>query len=336
MSKDSQEIDLSLPVFLLREMAAFTRPPYLRVREQMSALCAAAPQVLLIEGGSQTERLAAGLIWACLLNCEQGGTDLPCLACSTCKRFMQAAHRDFFVLDGREESIKIETVREWVRPVLGEPPREAARRVILFAEAQSLGLEAANALLKSLEEPRPQNAFVLTAPQRERLLPTLVSRSWVLTLPWPEPGRRLGAWEAAALASAPSAAGEEQAACAEWEAALAAFLTSGRGWFGKTGTKGAVTPASAQAILSCLQSALAAALLSGRSSSQGVPHAAAGGPLYQVLSNSLTPVLARRFYEAAALCQSALDYRVNPALVADWLAVRLFVWLEEQRRFKPV
>ena len=104
------------------------------------------------------------------------------------------AHRDFFVLDGREESIKIAQVREQVRPVLGEAPREAQKRIILLAEAQSLGEAAANALLKSMEEPRPHNAFILTTPQRERLLPTLISRSWILTLPWPLPGKSTGLW----------------------------------------------------------------------------------------------------------------------------------------------
>ena len=91
------------------------------------------------------------------------------------------------MLDGREGSIKIETVRE-LRTILGEAPRGDGKRVVILAEAQSLGVEAANALLKSLEEPRPGVCFLLLAPQRERLLPTLVSRGWVVTLAWPEAG----------------------------------------------------------------------------------------------------------------------------------------------------
>ena len=322
MTKDFTETDISLPAFLLKEMDIFSRPPYLRVRDQLLAMRRASPQVLLIEGGSRTERVAAGLLWACLLNCENEHDGLPCLICSTCKRFMQSVHRDFFVLDGREESIKIETIREWVRPVLGEPPREAEKRVILIAEAQALGIEAANALLKSLEEPRPQNAFVMTAPQRERLLPTLVSRSWTLTLPWPEPGRRTGCWEEKAGLLIPPGENETRE---EWELALAGFLKNGRGWFGKTGVKGAVSLTVAQELLACLQSALAATLLSGE-------RRAASGPLYKAMSGSIDKTVARRAYEAVAVCQSALQYRVNPALVVDWLAVRLFVWMEELRR----
>lgn len=83
-------------------------------------------------------------------------------------------------------SIKIDEVRA-LRPLLGEPPRFGRKRVIVMAEAQALGIEAANSLLKVLEDPCPDTCFVFTAPQRERLLPTLVSRGWVVTLPWPDP-----------------------------------------------------------------------------------------------------------------------------------------------------
>ncbi len=327
MSKEPIETEIPLPTFLLQETDVFAEPPYSRIKAQMLAMSAAAPQVLLIEGGSRNERLAVSLLWACLLNCEHNGGGLPCLACSTCNRFIHAVHRDFFILDGREESIKLDAVREWVRPVLGEPPREAGKRVILLAEAQALGIEAANALLKSLEEPKPQNAFIMTVPQRERLLPTLVSRSWTLTLPWPEPGKRLGAWEerAARRQTAVSASEGGQSDCLEWEIALADYLKSGRGWFGKTGAKGAVTATGAQELLALVQSALAAVLLDGK-------HAAAGGELYKVLSGNIDYIIARRVYEAVAVCQTALQYKVNPALVIDWLAVRLFVWLEELRR----
>ena len=145
------------------------------------------------------------------------------------------------MLDGREGSIKIETVRE-LRTILGEAPRGDGKRVVILAEAQSLGVEAANALLKSLEEPRPGVCFLLLAPQRERLLPTLVSRGWVVTLAWPEAG----------TPSTPE--------LFQWEEALAEFMASGQGWLDKTSGKGAVDAALARRIVLSVQKAQADAI----------------------------------------------------------------------------
>lgn len=332
MSDEVKEIDISTPAFLLREVDIFNAPPFDRVLSQFMRMRANPPQVLLIEGGSQNERLAASIFWACLLNCEaESATNAPrpCLACTACKRFMQATHRDFFVLDGRDESIKIKDVREWVRPVLGEPPREAKKRVVLIAEAQALGIEAANSLLKSLEEPRPQNAFIMTAPQRERLLPTLVSRSWVVTLPWPAPGKSRGLWEEQTFSMEPGLlTGTNNAPeMQEWETALAGFLINGQGWFAKTSSRGSLTQNMALCLLARCQSALAATLMQGK-------HEAAMSPIYKALAKSNNLLIARRAYEAISACQTALHYNVNPALVMDWLATRLFVWMEELRRQK--
>ena len=334
MSDEIKEADLSGPAFLLSLPEVLTSPPYARVLEFLLRMQHNPPQALLIEGGCCAERIAAALLWACMLNCPQkNNAGMPCLACHTCQRFIQVAHRDFFVLDGREESIKIAQVREQVRPVLGEPPREAQKRVILLAEAQSLGEAAANALLKSMEEPRPHNAFILTSPQRERLLPTLISRSWILTLPWPLPGKNAGPWAALGQKQMqknnPQLAEQENNALAwaELEDALAQFLNSGKGWFSRTATRGTISAPIATALLSRCESALAASILEGQ-------HAGANSCLAKVFSNTANAPFVSKAYQALGACQTALHYNVNPALVMDWLATKLFIWLEEIRRSK--
>ena len=155
------------------------------MRAALNKLASDPPQVLILEGGSVAERFSVALWHAARLNCPEGRP--PCLHCPACLQIGANLFHDLYVLDGREGSIKIETVRE-LRTILGEAPRGDGKRVVILAEAQSLGVEAANALLKSLEEPRPGVCFLLLAPQRERLLPTLVSRGWVVTLAWPEAG----------------------------------------------------------------------------------------------------------------------------------------------------
>ncbi|MFV0423064.1 DNA polymerase III subunit delta' [Oleidesulfovibrio sp.] len=269
-----------------------------RVRGYLERLAGAVPQVLLLEGGTAREREALSLWWATRLNCPEESA--PCLSCAVCAQFAARNNRDMFYLDGSEGSIKIDDVRA-VRAVLGEPPR-GRYRVVVLAEAQALGIEAANALLKSLEEPRPGTSFVLLAPQRERLLPTLVSRSWVLTLAWPDGD------------SAP-------APIAEWADALHEFVQSGHGWFARTGTKSSLDHGTGLQLVAYLQRQLADAL-TGRASTS----------FSRMLASRLDDAALRKLDEALAECQDSLIYNVNPALVLDWLATRLYAWARTSRR----
>ena len=192
-----------------------------RVRAALNKLASDPPQVLILEGGSVAERFSVALWHAARLNCPEGRP--PCLHCPACLQIGASLFHDLYVLDGREGSIKIETVRE-LRTILGEAPRGDGKRVVILAEAQSLGVEAANALLKSLEEPRPG----------------VVSRGWVVTLAWPEAG----------TPSTPE--------LFQWEEALAEFMASGQGWLDKTSGKGAVDAALARRIVLSVQKAQAA------------------------------------------------------------------------------
>ncbi|MCH5276482.1 MAG: DNA polymerase III subunit delta [Desulfovibrionaceae bacterium] len=262
-----------------------------RPRAVLTGLRGSPPQLVHLEGGSTRQRVALALWWAALLNCEREGP--PCLACPTCLRVGGGMFADMLLLDGRAGSIKIDEVRA-LRPLLGEPPRFGRARVIVMAEAQALGIEAANSLLKALEDPCPDTCFVFTVPQRERLLPTLVSRGWVITLPWPDPGQ-------------PSAG-----ALREWEDALARFLERGGGWFEKTAAKGAVDAAGGQEVVLLAQKALAARL-AGR----GAGSLAAS---FARIPTALLPVADELF----GRCQEALQAQVNPGLVLDYMATQLY------------
>jgi hypothetical protein len=77
----------------------------------------------------------------------------------------------------------VEATRELLR-LTQQTPFEARGQVLVIAEADSLTPEAANSLLKQLEEPpvRAPRNFLLLAPAQEELLPTLRSRSWAVWL----------------------------------------------------------------------------------------------------------------------------------------------------------
>lgn len=278
-----------------------------RVRGFLESLAGRPPQVILLEGGTAGLRLAAALYWSLLVNCRNvGGQDLPgagkepCYACDLCRAMASRLHRDLFFLDGLAGSIKIDEVRA-ILPVLGEPPRVARQRIIILAEAQSLVEAAANTLLKSMEEPRGNTTFILLAPQRERLLPTLVSRSFALTLPW----------------LSTDGAEEEEDRTVAWEAALCTFLDTGGKWFDLTGARGALDAALAQQILGMCRKALArriVALQSGERPRQGLDQRLA----------RLSAARLRIFDEILTECQDGLQYNVGPAVVLDWMATRLF------------
>ena len=87
----------------------------------------------------------------------------------------------------------MQRVRE-LKSRLRDAPHGQGRRVVLLMGLSLNRDEAANALLKALEEPSPTTVFVLLAPQREQLLPTLVSRSFCLTLPGRTAGRGIRLW----------------------------------------------------------------------------------------------------------------------------------------------
>lgn len=259
--------------------------------ERLDALASNPPQSIVLEGGTADERFAAALWWAMRLNCE--AEKKPCGHCSPCRQLTDLAFSDLMVFDGREDLIKVEPIRE-ARPIWGQPPHGDGSRVTILSEAQRLMTESANALLKSLEEPRPGNVFVLCTPQRERLLETLVSRSFVVTLAWPNEK-------------------ENTPEIDEWCKAMINFWKSGRSWFPRTATKGKVDAALAFEILLGMQRTL-------RDAMNGT-----GSPLSSDMAALLGPTGLRRLDLALGEAQDALNTQVpvNPSLVLDWLATRL-------------
>lgn len=103
--------------------------------------------------------------------CENLGKE----KCESCMRVEKGTHPDFIVVHG-EEGIKIEEVREVIEKV-NLHPILSKKKVLLFTKAENLGLEAANALLKTLEEPPADSVVILTAISEKSLLPTIISRA---------------------------------------------------------------------------------------------------------------------------------------------------------------
>lgn len=263
-----------------------------RLTGYLHRLAAEPPRSLLLEGGTPEERRALALFWAARLNCREHSP--PCGQCRTCVQIAEDTFRDLVLLDGADGTITIDTVRE-IRTVLGDPPAGQGPRVVVLAEAQALNPAAANGLLKSLEEPRPGNVFALLAPNREILLPTLVSRSFVLTLGWPR-----GVHEDPALK--------------DWMGALGAFVQTGRGEFLEwTGKKGNVDTALAERILREVQRALV-------QTGYGAPLT----DLARVLTARLDVVAVRQVGVIVENALESLELNANPALTLEWVGIRIW------------
>jgi DNA polymerase-3 subunit delta' len=84
-------------------------------------------------------------------------------------------------MDAPDQTLKISEVRDLQRE-LALSPHEGHWRVVVLSDFERATTEAANALLKTLEEPPPQVVLVLTATEADVLLPTIVSRCQVLSL----------------------------------------------------------------------------------------------------------------------------------------------------------
>lgn len=118
------------------------------------------------------------------LNCETPlGAGIPCHACRNCTQIEAMRHPDMNVIQAEAEGaiLKVDQVRELQRTLFLKP-YQAKYRIALFPRFQEANDNAANALLKTLEEAPSHAVLLLTADNPEQLLPTIVSRCEILRL----------------------------------------------------------------------------------------------------------------------------------------------------------
>ncbi|MBE9523649.1 MAG: DNA polymerase III subunit delta' [Chloroflexi bacterium] len=132
----------------------------------------------LITGPPGVGRRTLALRISQSLNCTQPlAPGVPCRNCHTCQRIAMMQHPDLSIVEAEEGSrtIKIDQVRTLQRGIM-LAPYEAPYRIALLLNFEQANPNAANALLKLLEEPPPKVIMLLTALDTESLLPTIVSR----------------------------------------------------------------------------------------------------------------------------------------------------------------
>jgi DNA polymerase-3 subunit delta' len=134
----------------------------------------------LFTGPPGSGRSNTALAFAAALQCERGG----CGSCHSCHEVDVGSHPDVRVTRTEKLSIGVEEVRELVRSSALAP---VGRRwqVMVVEDADRLTDQAANALLKAIEEPTERTVWLLCAPTVEDVLPTIRSRTRLVVLSTP-------------------------------------------------------------------------------------------------------------------------------------------------------
>jgi DNA polymerase III subunit delta' len=138
----------------------------------------------LFAGPPGLGRRTLALRFAQALNCQTPvEAGIPCGQCRDCKQIEAMQHADLTIIQAESEggTLKVDQIRE-ARRSLTLKPYQSNYRVALFFRFQEANDNAANALLKTLEEAPSYAVLILTADNPEQLLPTIVSRCEVLRL----------------------------------------------------------------------------------------------------------------------------------------------------------
>jgi DNA polymerase III subunit delta' len=134
----------------------------------------------LLAGPAHVGKMTLAKDLAMALNCE--GETPPCGECRSCKRIQAGSHSDVQVIalgkgaDGKPQTeIGVEEIRQ-VQHSANLPPFEGRCKVFIIDGAETLSTEAANRLLKTLEEPEDHVVFILLTAREDLVLPTVISR----------------------------------------------------------------------------------------------------------------------------------------------------------------
>lgn len=138
----------------------------------------------LFVGPPQVGKMTLAIDLARVLNCP--ASDPPCGTCRTCQRVDEGRHPDVVIInkntgrdakDRRKSSeISIDTIRDFLQKSSNLQPYEGKFKVYIIDNADLMSVEAANCLLKTLEEPPPHVVIILLTAEEKLLLTTVISR----------------------------------------------------------------------------------------------------------------------------------------------------------------
>lgn len=135
---------------------------------------------LFIGGAGAGKRLIANT-FAKALQCE-ADEDMPCGTCRSCQAFDHGNHPDIIYVRGEKKNIIVDEIREQILETVDLKPYHYQKKIYIIEQADTMTIQAQNALLKTLEEPPAHAMFLLLAERAEAFLPTILSRVVVMKI----------------------------------------------------------------------------------------------------------------------------------------------------------
>ncbi len=135
----------------------------------------------VFEGISGVGKKLCAKIFAQALVCC--GENPPCGQCDPCRQAQVGVLPDIIYLKKKtgEASVGVDDIREQIIPEVFIKPRATKRKVFVIEQGDELNDACQNALLKVLEEPPDYVTFIICVTSKEKLLPTVLSRSQSVT-----------------------------------------------------------------------------------------------------------------------------------------------------------
>jgi DNA polymerase-3 subunit delta' len=136
------------------------------------------PQAYIFYGPEGIGKASMALLLAKALNCSSFNGDI-CDKCNSCYKIEKRIHPDVQIFHPEGKEISIEQMR-YLSNQINLKPFEGKFKVYIIDPAEQMSIEAANALLKTLEEPPANSLIILIATHLSALLPTIRSRCQLL------------------------------------------------------------------------------------------------------------------------------------------------------------
>ncbi|MBU2863300.1 DNA polymerase III subunit delta' [Reinekea forsetii] len=115
-----------------------------------------------------------------------------CSTCKSCQLLASGSHPDYLKVEpeGKSQTIKVDAIRQLTH-LVSETAQQSGNKVVFIQNAEKMNLNAANALLKVLEEPTQNTFLLMEVEELSRILPTVRSRSRIVRLNGPQPQESL-------------------------------------------------------------------------------------------------------------------------------------------------
>jgi DNA polymerase-3 subunit delta' len=132
------------------------------------------PHSFIFSGPDGIGKRTTAVAFVKAMNCMENEDDF-CDSCISCRKIDRLVHPDLFCLAPEKNVLKIEQVRA-LQQDIDFKPMEAKKKAVIIDQADKLNLNAANCLLKTLEEPPEDTVLILIAQSAASMLPTVISR----------------------------------------------------------------------------------------------------------------------------------------------------------------